>query len=222
MSRRKKNQKEKKVKGERCNSLHEIYIYLYEARSSHSPHCSHEAIDFVINLKPAAYQHLSQMGHFPQIVSLRWPGALQLGRHPSQSWWRPSQPPWPHLSIQPPPYPTLTPPHTSPPLLLTAGDNSSKGFNCDFDAFPPPTPLTPKPPRSPLHHRPGLESMSDRVTLTDYEARRLLNAIVKEFVQMTAEELEQQATEGNRYADDNRSFILILFLEQFSSLCRNS
>ncbi|XP_053175271.1 calcitonin-1-like [Scomber japonicus] len=46
--------------------------------------------------------------------------------------------------------------------------------------------------------RPGMESMSDRVTLTDYEARRLLNAIVKEFVQMTAEELEQQATEGNR------------------------
>ncbi|XP_074489861.1 calcitonin gene-related peptide 1-like isoform X2 [Sebastes fasciatus] len=45
--------------------------------------------------------------------------------------------------------------------------------------------------------RPVLESMSDRVTLTDYEARRLLNAIVKEFVQMTAEELEQQATEGN-------------------------
>lgn len=45
--------------------------------------------------------------------------------------------------------------------------------------------------------------MSDRVTLTDYEARRLLNAIVKEFVQMTAEELEQQATEGNRYADDD-------------------
>ncbi|XP_054476599.1 calcitonin-1-like [Anoplopoma fimbria] len=46
--------------------------------------------------------------------------------------------------------------------------------------------------------RPVLESMSDRVTLTDYEARRLLNAIVKEFVQMTAEEMEQQATEGNR------------------------
>ncbi|XP_061780782.1 calcitonin-1-like isoform X1 [Nerophis lumbriciformis] len=45
--------------------------------------------------------------------------------------------------------------------------------------------------------RPGLESMSDRVTLTDYEARRLLNAIVKEFVQMTAEEMEAQATEGN-------------------------
>uniref|UniRef100_A0A1A8PTJ9 Calcitonin/calcitonin-related polypeptide, alpha n=2 Tax=Nothobranchius rachovii TaxID=451742 RepID=A0A1A8PTJ9_9TELE len=45
--------------------------------------------------------------------------------------------------------------------------------------------------------RPGLESMTDRVTLTDYEARRLLNAIVKEFVHMTAEELEQQAPEGN-------------------------
>ncbi|XP_063052605.1 calcitonin gene-related peptide-like isoform X2 [Engraulis encrasicolus] len=45
--------------------------------------------------------------------------------------------------------------------------------------------------------RPGLESMTDRVTLTDYEARRLLNAIIKEFVQMTTEELEQQANEGN-------------------------
>ena len=64
-------------------------------------------------------------------------------------------------------------------------------------SFLPPTPLTPEP-----HHRPGLESMSDRVTLTDYEARRLLNAIVKEFVQMTAEELEQQASEGNRYTHD--------------------
>ena len=41
--------------------------------------------------------------------------------------------------------------------------------------------------------------MTDHVTLTDYEARRLLNAIVKEFVQMTAEELEQQVNEGNRY-----------------------
>ncbi|CAL8326057.1 unnamed protein product [Gadus morhua 'NCC'] len=45
--------------------------------------------------------------------------------------------------------------------------------------------------------RPGMESMSERVTLTDYEARRLLNAIVKEFVQMTAEEMDQQAVEGN-------------------------
>ncbi|XP_077452896.1 calcitonin-1-like isoform X1 [Stigmatopora argus] len=49
--------------------------------------------------------------------------------------------------------------------------------------------------------RPVLESMSERVTLTDYEARRLLNAIVKEFVQMTAEELEQQQlSEGNSMA----------------------
>ena len=64
----------------------------------------------------------------------------------------------------------------------------------NLNAFPP--------LHLPAHHRPGLESMSDRVTLTDYEARRLLNAIVKEFVQMTAEELEQQATEGNRYTDD--------------------
>ncbi|KAL2093525.1 hypothetical protein ACEWY4_010837 [Coilia grayii] len=47
--------------------------------------------------------------------------------------------------------------------------------------------------------RPGLESMTDRVTLTDYEARRLLNAIIKEFVQMTTEELEQQVNEGNSW-----------------------
>ncbi|XP_067091174.1 calcitonin gene-related peptide-like isoform X1 [Osmerus mordax] len=45
--------------------------------------------------------------------------------------------------------------------------------------------------------RPGIDSMTDHVTLTDYEARRLLNAIVKEFMQMTAEELEQQVNEGN-------------------------
>ncbi|XP_069479839.1 calcitonin-like isoform X1 [Ambystoma mexicanum] len=44
--------------------------------------------------------------------------------------------------------------------------------------------------------RPGLESITDRVALSDYEARRLLNALVKEFVQMTAEELEQD-TESN-------------------------
>lgn len=48
--------------------------------------------------------------------------------------------------------------------------------------------------------------MSERVTLTDYEARRLLNAIVKEFVQMTAEELEQQETEGNRYGRPTDTF----------------
>lgn len=54
--------------------------------------------------------------------------------------------------------------------------------------------------------------MSDRVTLTDYEARRLLNAIVKEFVQMTAEELEQQAAEGNRYRIPNVPNILTIKL----------
>ncbi|XP_052001746.1 calcitonin/calcitonin-related polypeptide, alpha [Xyrauchen texanus] len=45
--------------------------------------------------------------------------------------------------------------------------------------------------------RPVLESSQDGTTLTDYEARRLLNAIVKEFVQMTTEDMEQQATEEN-------------------------
>ncbi|XP_077452899.1 calcitonin gene-related peptide 1-like isoform X3 [Stigmatopora argus] len=54
--------------------------------------------------------------------------------------------------------------------------------------------------------RPVLESMSERVTLTDYEARRLLNAIVKEFVQMTAEELEQQQlSEGNSVTAQKRA-----------------
>ncbi|XP_040183793.1 calcitonin gene-related peptide 2 isoform X1 [Rana temporaria] len=49
--------------------------------------------------------------------------------------------------------------------------------------------------------RPGLDSLTDRVTLSDYEARRLLNALVKEFVQMTAEEMEQGG-DGNNL--DNR------------------
>ncbi|XP_003214782.1 calcitonin gene-related peptide 2 isoform X1 [Anolis carolinensis] len=44
--------------------------------------------------------------------------------------------------------------------------------------------------------RPGLEPVTDRGALGDYEARRLLNALVKEYVQMTAEELEQ-ASEAN-------------------------
>ncbi|XP_069824107.1 calcitonin gene-related peptide 2 isoform X2 [Dendropsophus ebraccatus] len=44
--------------------------------------------------------------------------------------------------------------------------------------------------------RPGMEALPDRVTVSDYEARRLLNALVKEFVQMTAEEMEQ-ASDGN-------------------------
>ncbi|XP_021454027.2 calcitonin gene-related peptide 2 isoform X3 [Oncorhynchus mykiss] len=53
--------------------------------------------------------------------------------------------------------------------------------------------------------RTGIESMTDQVTLTDYEARRLLNAIVKEFVQMTTEELEQQVTEGNSITTQKRA-----------------
>ncbi|XP_006126367.1 calcitonin gene-related peptide 2 isoform X3 [Pelodiscus sinensis] len=52
--------------------------------------------------------------------------------------------------------------------------------------------------------RPGLDSITDRVTLSDYEARRLLNALVKEFVQMTAEELEQ-ASEGNSVTAQKRA-----------------
>ncbi|XP_024229903.1 calcitonin gene-related peptide-like isoform X2 [Oncorhynchus tshawytscha] len=53
--------------------------------------------------------------------------------------------------------------------------------------------------------RTGIESMTDQVTLTDYEARRLLNAIVKEFVQMTTEELEQHVTEGNSITTQKRA-----------------
>ncbi|XP_053146878.1 calcitonin gene-related peptide 2 isoform X4 [Hemicordylus capensis] len=44
--------------------------------------------------------------------------------------------------------------------------------------------------------RSGFEPVTDRGMLGDYEARRLLNALVKEYIQMTAEELEQ-ASEGN-------------------------
>ncbi|XP_039594737.1 calcitonin/calcitonin-related polypeptide, alpha isoform X1 [Polypterus senegalus] len=44
--------------------------------------------------------------------------------------------------------------------------------------------------------RPGLESMTDHILLSDYEARRLLNALVKEFLQMTTEEMEE-TSDGN-------------------------
>ncbi|MBN3280710.1 CALCA protein, partial [Polyodon spathula] len=53
--------------------------------------------------------------------------------------------------------------------------------------------------------RTGLESMTDRVTLSDYEARRLLNALVKEFLQMTTEELEQQVTDRNSITAQKRA-----------------
>ncbi|XP_068117861.1 calcitonin gene-related peptide 2 isoform X2 [Hyperolius riggenbachi] len=52
--------------------------------------------------------------------------------------------------------------------------------------------------------RPGLDSMPDRVAISDYEARRLLNALVKEFVQMTAEEMEQ-ANDGNNVTTQKRA-----------------
>ncbi|XP_051885361.1 calcitonin/calcitonin-related polypeptide, alpha [Pristis pectinata] len=42
-----------------------------------------------------------------------------------------------------------------------------------------------------------LESSTDRVALNDYEVRRLLNALVKEFMQMMAEELDQQVPDAN-------------------------
>ncbi|KAJ7994986.1 hypothetical protein DPEC_G00255220 [Dallia pectoralis] len=45
--------------------------------------------------------------------------------------------------------------------------------------------------------RTGLESMTDGVTLTDFDARRLLSAIAKEFVQANSEELQQQTNEVN-------------------------
>ncbi|XP_054828042.1 calcitonin gene-related peptide 2 isoform X2 [Eublepharis macularius] len=52
--------------------------------------------------------------------------------------------------------------------------------------------------------RPGFEAVTDQGTLGDYEARRLLNALVKEYVQMTAEELEQ-AREGNSITAQKRA-----------------
>ncbi|TRY66599.1 hypothetical protein DNTS_014345 [Danionella cerebrum] len=48
--------------------------------------------------------------------------------------------------------------------------------------------------------RPPLESSPDRTALTDYEARRLLQAIVKEFMQMNAEDVEQQAAEESSFS----------------------
>ncbi|XP_023665954.1 calcitonin-1-like isoform X1 [Paramormyrops kingsleyae] len=45
--------------------------------------------------------------------------------------------------------------------------------------------------------RPGLESVTDQVTLSNYEAQRLLNAIMKEFLEMTMEDFDQQENDGN-------------------------
>ncbi|XP_041416973.1 calcitonin gene-related peptide isoform X3 [Xenopus laevis] len=52
--------------------------------------------------------------------------------------------------------------------------------------------------------RPGLEAVAERVAVSDYEARRLLSALVKEFVQMTAEEMEE-ANEGNSVTAQKRA-----------------
>ncbi|XP_051820027.1 calcitonin gene-related peptide 2 isoform X2 [Antechinus flavipes] len=52
--------------------------------------------------------------------------------------------------------------------------------------------------------RPGFESvMPDHVDLSDEEARHLLNALVKEFVQMKADELDQ-VTEDNSVTAQKR------------------
>ncbi|XP_060694497.1 calcitonin/calcitonin-related polypeptide, alpha isoform X3 [Chiloscyllium punctatum] len=50
-----------------------------------------------------------------------------------------------------------------------------------------------------------LESASDRVALNDYEVRRLLNALVKEFIQMMAEELEQEVPDANSIPLEKRA-----------------
>ncbi|XP_067292360.1 calcitonin-like isoform X1 [Pseudorasbora parva] len=46
--------------------------------------------------------------------------------------------------------------------------------------------------------RPASESLTDRLALMDYEARRLLSAIVKNVVQMTAEELEPTSDDNSQ------------------------
>ncbi|XP_067849609.1 calcitonin/calcitonin-related polypeptide, alpha isoform X2 [Heptranchias perlo] len=50
-----------------------------------------------------------------------------------------------------------------------------------------------------------LESSTDRMALNDYEVRRLLNALVKEFMQMVAEELEQQVPDANSVPVEKRA-----------------
>ncbi|XP_030622275.1 calcitonin/calcitonin-related polypeptide, alpha [Chanos chanos] len=43
--------------------------------------------------------------------------------------------------------------------------------------------------------RNALESFQDQTTLSDHEARRLLNAIIREFMHMAAEDLEQETND---------------------------
>uniref|UniRef100_A0A670XNI5 Calcitonin related polypeptide beta n=1 Tax=Pseudonaja textilis TaxID=8673 RepID=A0A670XNI5_PSETE len=60
----------------------------------------------------------------------------------------------------------------------------------------------PPPPKAALSRgrlssrRTGFEPVTDRGALGDYEARRLLNALVKEYIQMTAED-QDQGSEGS-------------------------
>ncbi|TUQ53284.1 cGMP-inhibited 3',5'-cyclic phosphodiesterase B [Bagarius yarrelli] len=51
----------------------------------------------------------------------------------------------------------------------------------------------------------ALEPLPDEALLSDYEARRLLNAFIKEFVQMTAEDLDQQEPEENSITAQKRA-----------------
>ncbi|XP_023665972.1 calcitonin gene-related peptide 1-like isoform X3 [Paramormyrops kingsleyae] len=53
--------------------------------------------------------------------------------------------------------------------------------------------------------RPGLESVTDQVTLSNYEAQRLLNAIMKEFLEMTMEDFDQQENDGNSVTAQKRA-----------------
>ncbi|KAG2463089.1 CALC protein, partial [Polypterus senegalus] len=64
------------------------------------------------------------------------------------------------------------------------------------DSYDPPSGMTLPQAGKQLGSRPGLESMTDHILLSDYEARRLLNALVKEFLQMTTEEMEE-TSDGN-------------------------
>ncbi|XP_050960701.1 calcitonin gene-related peptide isoform X2 [Labeo rohita] len=53
--------------------------------------------------------------------------------------------------------------------------------------------------------RPASESLTDRLALMDYEARRLLSAIVKNVVQMTAEDLEPTSDDSSSVTAQKRA-----------------
>uniref|UniRef100_A0A670XQ60 Calcitonin related polypeptide beta n=1 Tax=Pseudonaja textilis TaxID=8673 RepID=A0A670XQ60_PSETE len=68
----------------------------------------------------------------------------------------------------------------------------------------------PPPPKAALSRgrlssrRTGFEPVTDRGALGDYEARRLLNALVKEYIQMTAED-QDQGSEGSSITAEKRA-----------------